>query len=65
MVFKKLDQLLAKAEKVGFRWANQAHIYAVNALMMGCVYLTYTIIRDYHYGFLSSRVFHYANNLTF
>lgn len=56
MVFKKIDQLLTKFEQIGFRWANTLHIYTVNTIIMGCVYLAYTIVRDYHYGFLSSRV---------
>ncbi len=52
----KLDKILTKVEDKGFRAANRVHQYAVNGLIIGFLYGTYTLFRDYNDFFIDARV---------
>ncbi|KAL4426638.1 hypothetical protein ABPG74_018716 [Tetrahymena malaccensis] len=53
--WSKLDKILTRVEEKGFRAANKMHQYAVNALIMGFLYGTYTLFRDYNDFFIDAR----------
>ena len=56
MFWKKIDQILIKAEAKGFKVANKAHIYAVNIILGVFVYNIVGVFRDYNAFFLETRV---------
>lgn len=54
--WSKFDKILTKVEDKGFRAANRVHEYTVNALILGFMYGTYTLFRDYNDFFIDARV---------
>ena len=60
--FKKLDKVLERLEHRGFKFANTAHKFAVNCVLIFIVYNVYTIFRDYNRHFKEVRV---KNNYDF
>ena len=55
-MFQRFEKLFQKIEKIGFKVANKAHIYTVNAILLSVTYFTYTIFRDYNNFFYEARV---------
>ena len=54
--WEKFDSFVGRIEKKGFNFANKFHMYSVNILLMGLVYGTYTLFRDYNEFFKAGRV---------
>ena len=52
----KFDRILSKVEQKGFNFANKAHYYTINIILLSCAYGIYTIFRDYNSFFLDARV---------
>ena len=56
-MWKRFDKILTSAEQKGFKIANKAHIYTINAILIGLTYGTYSLFRDYNEYFKNFRVF--------
>mmetsp|Transcript_7111 Transcript_7111/g.8030 ORF Transcript_7111/g.8030 Transcript_7111/m.8030 type:complete len:87 (+) Transcript_7111:33-293(+) len=54
-LWERFDQILTKVEKKGFNFANKAHMWTINVMLIGLAYGTYTIFRDYNEFFLAGR----------
>lgn len=54
--WSKFDRVLTKVEEKGFKTANKFHQYAVNTLIIGFMYGTYSLFRDYNDFFIDARV---------
>jgi hypothetical protein len=56
-MWTKMDKLLTRFEKKGFQFANKAHIWTINVILVGLTYGTYTFFRDYNEFFKAGRVY--------
>jgi len=54
--WERFDRILTSFEKKGFNFANKAHVWTINIMLIGIAWGTYTIFRDYNEFFLAGRV---------
>lgn len=54
-MWEKLNTILTRWEKKGFKIANKAHQYTVNMLLLAFGYGAYTIFNDYNDMFREAR----------
>lgn len=55
--WKRFDAVLTKWEKKGFNFANKAHVYTVNILLITIAWQSMNFFKDYNQYFLDTRVF--------
>lgn len=52
---EKIDKKVAKIETKGFNFANRAHRYAINGVLIFVAYEIYQFLKEYNTFFLQAR----------